>query len=214
MAYISPETGKLQLTVVYDGPPRAGKTATMYSLSDELKRRVQTPVRGGRTLYFDWLIYDAGSFNGEPLEVLTLSVPGQTQLNERREFLLAMADSVIFVVDSTREHVQESRDYYLRSLEFLQNGGRPVPVLLQMNKRDIEDALPRMELDEMFVDDRPRPWIEESVASEGTGVRKAFIQAVSLAVAEVQRDLDNGADLSVGHSFRSAEELMERLREL
>lgn len=89
MPIIDDERGVLVLRVVYDGPPRSGKTTTLRTLAASLSAGMVTPEeRDGRTLYFDWVDYIGGIFEGRKIRCQIVSVPGQTELAARRKHIL------------------------------------------------------------------------------------------------------------------------------
>ncbi|MEM1177307.1 MAG: GTPase domain-containing protein [Acidobacteriota bacterium] len=211
MAQIDPETGNLNLQVVYDGAPQSGKTSSVVSLGRILECPVVTPGEDrGRTVYFDWMDYVGGLCQGRPIQSRVLTVPGQEEWSSRRRLILDSADAVLFVVDSTESRVAESKRRFERLCEDLQRRRRDIPVLLQLNKRDAPDALPAEEL-------RARLGAElecvESVAPKGWGVREAFVLLVSAAI----RALRNSECL-YSHALFDTQEMQlpdpEKLREL
>ena len=107
MATLDEQQNTVTLRIVYSGAPMSGKTESIRSLSELLfgstrsQDEFYTPEdTSGRTLYFDWLNYVGGYFKGYKLNCQLISVPGQKTLQTRRQFLLEMADVVVFVVDS------------------------------------------------------------------------------------------------------------------
>src|SRR5262245_10223384 len=94
------EKKRLILRVAYAGPPLAGKTESVKALLRQLRKDgdklVFSPGEArGRTLYFDWADYEAGTFQGNRIRCQITSVPGQTSLSSRRASLLKAADCVI-----------------------------------------------------------------------------------------------------------------------
>ncbi|MGH9886021.1 MAG: hypothetical protein ACREBE_10860, partial [bacterium] len=90
------------ISVVYDGPPEAGKTTTVRALARGFGREVYTPEeRDGRTVHFDWLEHIGGRFEGSPIRCQIVSVPGQKRWVRRRAHFLERADVVVFVGDTT-----------------------------------------------------------------------------------------------------------------
>jgi hypothetical protein len=64
------------ISVVYHGPPEAGKTTTLRTLARGFGREVYTPEeRDGRTVHFDWLEHIGGRFEGSPIRCQIVSVP-------------------------------------------------------------------------------------------------------------------------------------------
>ena len=55
---------------------------------------------GERTLWFVWLEYTGGLFEGRQIRCQIITVPGQTVLGHRRRAILETADVVVFVSDS------------------------------------------------------------------------------------------------------------------
>src|SRR5690349_7289826 len=102
MAVLDPRNDTIVIRVVYDGAPMAGKSTSVGALGRGLGSRVFSPstVRG-RTLYFDWLDYTGGQFEGHRIRCQIISVPGQTMLARRRHRLLQSADTIVFVGDSS-----------------------------------------------------------------------------------------------------------------
>src|SRR5262245_10750807 len=92
------------ISVVYDGPPRAGKTTSVRALAGSFGREVFTPEeRNGRTVHFDWLEHIGGRFEGAPIHCQVVSVPGQKRWTRRRGHFLDRADGVVFVGDTTAD---------------------------------------------------------------------------------------------------------------
>ncbi len=191
MPQIDTETGCLRLRLVYDGAAEAGKTATLEALSRSLGAEMITPgEREGRTLYFDWVEHTAGRFGGRPIQCQLVAVPGQPALAARRRRILEDADVIVFVVDTRESALAASQVALEECLDYLVDSGRQVPMLLQLNKRDMRTAIAVSDLDARLTGDHE--WHETS-ATEGTGVRETFVAAVRAALARV-RELD-----SLGH---------------
>jgi signal recognition particle receptor subunit beta len=202
----------LVVRMVYDGPPRAGKTTSLRSLAGSLAQPHRASEEAeGRTLFFDWLEYTGGNFEGRPIRCQILSVPGQQELAHRREMLLTSADAVIFVADSTESAMPETLES-LRSLRsFL--AGRPEPrpgLVVQANKRDQPDALPLAEYRDRL--DVAGMAFIESVATEGVGVREAFVLAVRVALDRVRERLSSGTPTVDLIHAETPEELLARLK--
>jgi signal recognition particle receptor subunit beta len=197
--------------LVYDGPPRSGKTTSLRALAGSLARPyLSWDEEDGRTLYFDWLEYVGGSFEGSPIRCQIVSVPGQRALAHRREELLRSADAVIFVANATDAGIAEATES-LRSLQaFLGHLPAPRPgLILQANKRDQPDALPVDTLRSRLKSDGLA--IVESVATEGTGIRETFIFAVRLALDRVRARLSSGVAVEAMRHADTPEQLLARL---
>jgi GTPase SAR1 family protein len=102
MAVLDPRNDTVVIRVVYDGAPMAGKSTSVGALGRGLGSNVYSPGEvSGRTLYFDWLDYTGGLFEGRRIRCQIISVPGQATLAPRRRRLLESADAIVFVGDSS-----------------------------------------------------------------------------------------------------------------
>ena len=93
MAILDASNNAVVIRVVYDGAPFAGKTTSVGALGRGLGAAVHSPAEiNGRTLYFDWLDYTGGLFEGHRIRCQIVSAPGQASLASRRRRLLESAD--------------------------------------------------------------------------------------------------------------------------
>lgn len=174
--------------LVYDGPPAAGKTTSLRALGANLGRDVHTPAESeGRTLFFDWMDYTGGCFEGYKIRCQLVSVPGQKELATRRLHLLREADAIVLVADTSPEGLDGTRaalrdlPAVLRTLPTPQAG-----IVLQANKRDDPGAISIEQLRGHALAAGLQLTIVESTASQGSGVREAFVLAVRLALDRVR----------------------------
>src|ERR1700759_2466014 len=102
MAVLDPRNDTIVIRVVYDGAPMAGKSTSVGALGRGLGSEVYSPAEvSGRTMYFGWLEYPGGQFEGRRIRCQIISVPGQATLAPRRRRLLESADAIISVGDSS-----------------------------------------------------------------------------------------------------------------
>jgi signal recognition particle receptor subunit beta len=189
---MTPDSESVVIRLVYDGPPFSGKTTSLTTLAAGMARSVFSIADdAGRTLYFDWLEYVGGSFEGNPIRCQIVSVPGQAELADRRRALLAEADAVVFVLNSTPGHLAAAADH-LRDLRIrLAESTGPRPgVVVQANYRDQADALPLADVRAAL--DAEDLALVESVATENQGIREAFVLSVRLALDRVREQLRHG----------------------
>lgn len=173
------------MRVVVDGPSTAGKTSTARSLGEQFGRPVFTPAEEqGRTLLFDWMDHEGGRSDGRPIRTQVVAVPGH--LPHLRARLLVTADVVIFVADTSRGGLERSRDALMQLRELLDALPEPAPgLIVQANKRDLPDAVPMGEVHRVLDLDDDQTVIE-SVATDGAGVRQAFVFAVRLGLRHIR----------------------------
>lgn len=212
MAILNVERNAIVIRIVYDGPPEAGKTTSLRALSASLGRPMTTPAEDrGRTLFFDWLEYTGGLFEGRQICCQIVTVPGQKRLAHRRRALLETADVVVFVSDSTAaalDHTRVALEEMRTTLDAVP--GPPVGAIVQANKRDLPGAVDlatlRGALPERGVA------VVESVATNGRGVREVFVFAVRLALDRV-RELLRRRALRAASEMPGSEDLLRQLQE-
>ena len=175
---------ELTAKIVYYGPGLSGKTTNLQYIYDELplksKGRLLTlATETDRTLYFDFLPLEAGSFRGIKTRVQIYTVPGQVFYNTTRRLVLKGVDGVVFVADSQPtmlEANQESVANLRKNLLAHDLRIEEIPMVMQYNKRDLPDVMSVEEMNDK-VNTLNVPFYE-TVASEGIGVEDT-LKAIS-----------------------------------
>jgi signal recognition particle receptor subunit beta len=218
MAFIDDSDNAVVLRLVYAGPPMSGKTESVRALSRLLldadpSDAVFTPGEANeRTLFFDWLEYSGGSFQGHRIRCQIVSVPGQSLLQQRRRALIESADAIVFVIDA---HVEQSAAI-VRSFGELQQitaataRDERVGIVVQANKSDLPNALDKHAL-AALLGDGSNMIVIPSVATQGAGVREAFVRAVSLGLARAHAQMAAGTLASAETVVNSGEALLRQL---
>ncbi len=189
MGFINVAERTINAKLVYYGVGVGGKTTSLQQVHGVLCPRnevqlVSINTEEDSTLLFDFLPINLGSVGGFKIRIQGFTVPGQPKYRQMRKYVLQGADAVVFVVDSQRSRLQENLDALASMREHLRTGrgtSEDIPIVMQYNKRDLDDILTEEELDERF---RFRPEIESfpSVATEGHGVFETFVQATAMLV--------------------------------
>ena len=212
MPTIDDSRGVLVVRIVYDGPAMSGKTTSLRALASRLGTVVESPEeRDGRTLYFDWMDYVGGLFEGRPIRCQIVTVPGQTQLADRRQHLIETADAVVVVLDSRRPEFDFGMRWLREAAQLVSSFKPPVGLVLQANKRDAEDAVDREEIRQELKRIAPIALVE-SVATSADGTREAFVLAVRLALDRVRALSAAGKLLTGPPDEGAARDLLERMR--
>ncbi len=203
------------IRIVYDGPPLAGKTTSVRALASGLGRVAESrEEEEGRTLFFDWLEYEGGIFEGRPIRCQVVSTPGQPSLSARREYLLERADVIIAVIDSSERALETNLNFLASTSTLLRRHTPPIGVVLQANKRDLPDAVELTRL-RRLVEGLPfQPAVLESVATAGEGAKLAFVFAVRLALDRAREELRTATLESETPEFASSESLFTALATL
>jgi mutual gliding-motility protein MglA len=192
--HINWQMRRLNLKVVYYGPALSGKTTNLEQIhkSVDASRRsdlVSLKTHEDRTLYFDFLQLELGKIAGLTPQIHLYTVPGQAYYEASRRVVLRGADGVVYVADSGADRLRDNLESWRKMKEHLESFGMgdDFPVIVQLNKRDLPDALPSKLLCNLLrVDGAP---VHEAVALHGKGVfdtLKAITQAV---IKQVQREL-------------------------
>jgi len=196
---------QLTLKLVYYGPPLSGKTSNLRALHarvDQLNRgRLMTlDTRDDRTLFFDLLpiFFRTSAFS---LRIKVYTVPGQPVHEATRKIVLAGADGVVFVADSSPDAHQANRASWHNLVANLATFALDkVPVVVQYNKRDLPDAVP-IESADRFGD--PRRSLIEAHARDGIGVVQTFFELVGNVWTYLDKDLQVEKKLGIdAQAFR------------
>ncbi len=189
MALLDVARKTITLKIVYCGCALGGKTTnliTLHRLTDPDGRHglVSIATNDDRTLFFDLLPFELGQVGGLQVRAKVYTVPGQVHYELTRRQVLAGADGVVLVVDSSAEAAEANR-WALDNLRFnlKANGLDPdkLPTVLQWNKRDLPGARPVAEL-EAELNARKLPSFE-AVATTGAGVMETFGAILAAAIA-------------------------------
>ncbi|MEM1413967.1 MAG: hypothetical protein AAGH15_03665 [Myxococcota bacterium] len=84
MPYLNVKERTLETKVVYYGAGLSGKTTNLeqikkHSSGGKTGEMMSLNTDGDRTLFFDYLPFDLGKFNGCDVKVQLYTVPGQTK---------------------------------------------------------------------------------------------------------------------------------------
>ena len=171
---------ELTLKLVYYGPALSGKTTNLRAVhrlaSPETRGRLMTlGMRNERTLFFDMLPIGITVGNGFRIRLKLFSVPGQLVHEPTRRLVLQDADGVAFIASSRRSEESTNRESFLRLHRNLQhNGVEParMPMVVQFNKRDLEDI--HSDEDLATIETRSPEPIYKAVATRGRGVMQTL----------------------------------------
>jgi len=208
VARIDPDRAQIVIRLVYDGPAKAGKTTSLRRLAGSLGVDMfSAPEEDGRTLYFDWLDYVGGLYEGMPIRCQVLSAPGQQVLESRRRLLLESADAVVFVADSRPERAGENGRAYAALHEIAESHEVPIGIVIQANKRDLPDAVSLDELRDALGGGFSVA-MTEAVADRGEGVRETFVLGVRLALDRVRALRSDGTLVALAPEFENGAQLL------
>ncbi|MGK0205541.1 MAG: signal recognition particle receptor subunit beta, partial [Planctomycetota bacterium] len=214
MGFINVAERTINAKLVYYGVGVGGKTTSLQQVHGIFCPRnevqlVSINTEEDSTLLFDFLPINLGSVGGFKVRIQGFTVPGQPKYKQMRKYVLQGADAVVFVVDSQRSRLEENLESLRSMREHLRDEvgtSEDIPIIVQYNKRDLDDLLTEEELDQHFKF-RDDIVTFPSVATEGHGVFEAFVEAavtlIERKVAHYGLTQDDEAPRNVAEEVRS-----------
>jgi len=205
MAAFNNQTREIALKVVYYGPALSGKTTNLQALFQKIDpavrgRLMTLDTKDDRTLFFDMMPLFFRSASGVKVKLKLYTVPGQVMHESTRRIVLQGTDAVVFVADGRRSEAAPTLAYWLNMLKNLEANGldpRTLPIVLQMNKRDLPGMRTEEELQDLM--QVVRPAVVPAAAIRGEGV----VETLHLLLTLTYRSLDQRIGLT--HSWRISE---------
>jgi small GTP-binding protein len=203
MAIVNLKKRQIECKIVYYGPGRCGKTTILEYIHKAFKKQVKGEMvsiytDGDRTLFFDFLPLELGKLRGCDVRVQLYTVPGQVRYESTRKLVLRGADGIVFVADS----LEVRREKNMLALKDLHQNLKEynlsifkVPLVMQFNKRDLNDAdIALMSIEQMQHDLNRQlkvPCFPGS-ALAGNGVGKTLNACLKLLLKSIQKELNLG----------------------
>jgi signal recognition particle receptor subunit beta len=211
MASFDSERNCHVVRIVYDGPGFAGKTTNLKRVHEIIppnrRSEIVTPAElKGRTMFFDWLEIEGPKHDGVGLYFQLITVPGQIERNYRRRPLIAMADVVVFVCDSSPAAIPDTQRTFARLRASIKRRTEPVSLIVQANKQDVDGALNPAQLRRKLRLDGSIQMISAN-AAQGDGVRETLNEAMRVGVRSLK-----GAELvPLVAEFANADNLFDHV---
>ncbi len=192
MSTINFANREINFKIVYYGPGLAGKTTNLKWVYERVPKErrgemVSIATEDERTLFFDFLPLDLGEVQGFKTRFHLYTTPGQIFYNASRKLILRGVDGIVFVADSSPNRLRANAESMRNLRENLAEYGltlEDVPLVLQVNKRDLPEALP-VDMVRAVVDPEGRFPVFEAVATEGKGVMETLKEVSRLVLARV-----------------------------
>ncbi len=193
MTFVNSAAREINCKIVYYGTGLGGKTTNLHWIFDHMghqdgERMLSLSTEHDRTLFFDFLPVDLGKVRDFKIRLHLYTVPGQASYHASRKLILRGVDGVVFVADSAAERM----DANLEALEDLERNLREVnanflrlPYVLQLNKRDLPNALPAAEMKAHLM--RKNEPVFEAVANQGVGVLETLKGIGRLVLAKAKK---------------------------
>lgn len=200
MVFFNYSTMQMTAKVVYYGPGLCGKTTNLQTIYDRTTRdsrgeMVSLETETDRTLFFDLLPLEVGSVAGFQTRIQLYTVPGQVFYNTTRKLVLKGVDGVVFVADSQRPMLDANVDSLKNLEENLEEMGlnlNEMPVVLQYNKRDLQEVCSVEEMNEAL---NQNGWPAfEAAALNGDGVFETLKEISKLTLVSLKKRLTRGEE--------------------
>lgn len=180
MAFINDEKKEINCKIVYYGPPRGGKSSSIRSICDTVKKETQGELvsltsEKDRTLYFDFVPLTLGKISDYTLRLHLYTVPGEVAYDANRKIISKGVDGVVFVADSQLEKTEHNLQSIRELKGILSDEGvdlKDLPLVIQYNKRDLSNAVPVSELRNLLNPQKVPDF--ETIAHKGIGVYDAL----------------------------------------
>ncbi|KPK53898.1 MAG: hypothetical protein AMJ63_04900 [Myxococcales bacterium SG8_38_1] len=171
---------ELTVKLVYYGPALSGKTSNLRAIhwlgtSNACGELMTLETQNDRTLFFDMLPISLDSQSGLKIRLKLFTVPGQVMHDATRRLVLQAADGVAFIADSQRSEADANRESFLNLKKNLEENGidpERIPIIIQFNKRDLDDIRTDDEL--AAIAKQSRETIFKAVATRGYGVMQTL----------------------------------------
>jgi mutual gliding-motility protein MglA len=186
MSIINYASREIQFKIVYYGSALCGKTTNLNYIHQRINPAnrgdlVSLATAAERTLFFDFLPLNAVVIKGFVTKFQLYTVPGQVIYNATRQLVLRSVDGVVFVADSQWEKMEENVESLKNLTENLARQNMSiddVPLVLQYNKRDLQNIAPISYLEYVLNNGKKRLQSFETISSSGQNVF-ATLNAVS-----------------------------------
>jgi mutual gliding-motility protein MglA len=193
MSLINMAKREINCKIVYYGIGLCGKTTNLHYIHQavnphDVGEMVSIDTETERTLYFDLLPLELGRVNGFNIRFQLYTVPGQILYQQTRISVLKGADCVIFVADSQASKLQENIECWNELQDQLRRMNKDTsnfPLVMQWNKRDLQDTLPTSVLEKYLNPYRVSSF--EAVAVTGKGVIESLKVGINSTLRKLER---------------------------
>ncbi len=193
MSFINFAAREINCKIVYYGPGLGGKTTNLQHIFDKTSaqqkgKMISLATETDRTLFFDFLALDLGTVRGFKTRFHLYTVPGQVFYEASRKLILRGVDGVVFVADSQEERMDaniEALDDLVSNLKDHGYEFEKLPYVLQLNKRDLPNALPVDKIKKELVR-RDEP-VFEAIACQGNGVFETLKEVARRVLIELKK---------------------------
>jgi mutual gliding-motility protein MglA len=196
MPIINYANKEIQFKIVYYGPALGGKTTNLAYIHSRIAPAhrgdlVSLATSADRTLFFDFLPLSALTLQGFKTKFQLYTVPGQVLYDATRQLVLRSVDGVVFVADSQWEKMEENVASFRnleQNLEKQKLSLEEIALVLQFNKRDLQNIAPTNYLEFLLNNRKKRIRAFEGVASTGMSVFSTLDSVTQLLLHKFKKE--------------------------
>jgi mutual gliding-motility protein MglA len=193
LSFINFAAREINCKIVYYGAGLGGKTTNLQYIFDKTGEKqkgkmISLATETDRTLFFDFLPLDLGTVRGFKTRFHLYTVPGQVFYDASRKLILRGVDGVVFVADSQGERMDANVEALENLQENLKEHGydfAKIPYVLQLNKRDLPNAMPMEDLKNELL--KKNEAVFEAIAFEGKGVFETLKEIARQVLVELKK---------------------------
>jgi signal recognition particle receptor subunit beta len=193
VSFINFAAREINCKIVYYGPGLGGKTTNLQHVYEKTAEKqkgkmISLATETDRTLFFDFLPLDLGTVRGFRTRFHLYTVPGQVFYDASRKLILRGVDGVVFVADSQEERMDANLEALDNLHDNLKEHGydfTKIPYVLQLNKRDLPNALSADQL-RRDLTKKGEP-VFEAVAKQGDGVFETLKEVARQVFLELKK---------------------------
>jgi len=194
MVFFNYATMQMAAKIVYYGPGLCGKTTNLHKIYEKTSPQsrgemVSLETETDRTLFFDLLPLDVGVIGGFKTRLQLYTIPGQVFYNTTRKLVLKGVDGIVFVADSQSAMLNANIESFRNLRENLTEIGLnldDLPLVLQLNKRDLPGIVERATLIETLDPTNAYSHVDAS-AVLGTGVFETLKEISKLTLRTLRK---------------------------
>jgi signal recognition particle receptor subunit beta len=195
MVQLNNEAREIAVKVVYYGPALSGKTTNLQALYQKIEpsvrgRLMTLDTRDDRTLFFDMMPVFFKTASGIKVKLKLYTVPGQVIHESTRRIVLQGTDAIAFVADSRRSEAAATLAYWNNMLKNLEANGldvKTLPIVIQMNKKDLAEVRGDDELGDLRR--LVKPPVVHASAIRGEGVVETLWALLTLCYRSLDKNL-------------------------
>jgi hypothetical protein len=193
VSFINFAAREINCKIVYYGAGLGGKTTNLRWIFDHTVgkaggKMISLATETDHTLFFDFLPLDLGLIRGFKTRFHLYTVPGQVFYDASRRLILRGVDGIILVADSQAERLDanlESIENLAENLKEEKKDFMTIPYVLQLNKRDLPNALPVDTLKKELM--RKNEPVFEAIACQGVGVFETLKKCGVMVLRELKK---------------------------